>query len=56
LAKALAKQTAKLKANAAITTYPFEKWWYRHIEGIGDDIEIMFADPAILQFLKVTRA
>jgi GWxTD domain-containing protein len=28
------------------TTYPFEKWWYRHIEGIGDDIEIEFVDPS----------
>jgi len=28
------------------TTYPFEKWWYRHIEGIGDDIEIEFVDQS----------
>lgn len=28
------------------TTFPFEKWWYRHIEGIGDDIEIEFVDPS----------
>jgi GWxTD domain-containing protein len=28
------------------TTYPFEKWWYRHIDGIGDDIEIEFVDPS----------
>ncbi len=28
------------------TTYPFEKWWYRHIEGLGDDIEIEFVDPS----------
>ena len=26
------------------STYPFEKWWYRHIDGIGDDIEIEFVD------------
>ncbi len=26
------------------TTYPFEKWWYRHIDGVGDDIEIEFVD------------
>lgn len=25
-------------------TYPFEKWRYRHLEGIGDDIEIEFVD------------
>jgi GWxTD domain-containing protein len=27
-------------------TYPFEKWWYRHIEGKGDDIEIEFVDQS----------
>ena len=26
------------------TTYPFEKWRYRHIDGVGDDIEIEFVD------------
>jgi GWxTD domain-containing protein len=28
------------------TTYPFEKWWYRHIEGVGDDIELEFVDQS----------
>src|SRR5215471_12486997 len=28
------------------TTYPFEVWWYRNIEGIGSDIEIEFVDPS----------
>jgi GWxTD domain-containing protein len=28
------------------TTYPFEVWWYRYIEGIGSDIEIEFVDPS----------
>jgi GWxTD domain-containing protein len=27
------------------STYPFEVWWYRYIEGIGSDIEIEFVDP-----------
>jgi len=26
------------------STFPFEKWWYRHIDGVGDDIEIEFVD------------
>lgn len=26
------------------STYPFERWEYRHIEGIGDDIEMEFVD------------
>jgi GWxTD domain-containing protein len=29
------------------TTYPFEKWWYRHIDGVGDDIEIEFVDKSM---------
>lgn len=29
------------------TTFPFEKWWYRHIEGIGSDIEIEFVDKSM---------
>jgi len=26
-------------------TYPFEIWRYRHIEGIGDNVELEFVDP-----------
>jgi GWxTD domain-containing protein len=25
-------------------TFPFEKWWYRHIDGVGDNIQIEFVD------------
>jgi GWxTD domain-containing protein len=28
------------------STKPFEKWWYRHIDGVGDDIEIEFVDTS----------
>jgi len=28
------------------STYPFETWWYRYIEGIGSDVEIEFVDPS----------
>ena len=27
--------------------YPFEKWRYRYIEGIGNDINIEFVDPTM---------
>ena len=27
-------------------TYPFEIWRYRHIEGIGQDVELEFVDPS----------
>ena len=29
----------------AITAYPFEIWFYRHLEGIGNGLEIEFVDP-----------
>ncbi len=29
----------------SVTTYPFEKWFYRYIPGIGSGIEIEFIDP-----------
>lgn len=28
------------------STYPFEIWWYRYIEGVGSDVEIEFVDPS----------
>jgi GWxTD domain-containing protein len=27
------------------TTYPFEVWFYRHLDGVGDGLEIEFVDP-----------
>lgn len=32
------------KGGGTATRYPFEKWWYRHIEGVGDDIDLEFVD------------
>src|SRR6202140_3470053 len=29
------------------STYPFEKWRYRYIEGIGNDVNIEFVDPTM---------
>jgi GWxTD domain-containing protein len=29
------------------STYPFERWRYRHIDGIGEDVEIEFVDPTM---------
>ena len=34
------------EGGGSTTTYPFEVWWYRHIEGIGSDVEIEFVDPS----------
>ncbi len=38
------------------TTYPFETWWYRHIEGIGSDIEIEFVDPSGSGEYRIARS
>jgi GWxTD domain-containing protein len=35
------------EGGGSTSTYPFEKWWYRHIDGLGDDIEIEFVDRSM---------
>jgi len=34
------------EGGGSTSTYPFEVWWYRHLEGVGSDIEIEFVDPS----------
>ena len=29
------------------STFPFERWRYRHIDGVGDDVEIEFVDKSM---------
>jgi len=36
------------------STYPFEKWRYRYIEGIGSDIIIEFVDPTMTGEYRMT--
>ncbi|MBM3789570.1 MAG: GWxTD domain-containing protein, partial [Acidobacteria bacterium] len=36
-------------------THPFERWEYRHIEGIGDDIEIEFVDYSGGNLYKISH-
>ncbi|HEY0098584.1 MAG TPA: GWxTD domain-containing protein [Pyrinomonadaceae bacterium] len=38
------------------TTYPFEVWFYRHIEGIGSGIEIEFVDPTGTGEYRIARS
>jgi len=33
------------EGGGSTTTYPFEVWFYRHLDGIGDGLEIEFVDP-----------
>jgi GWxTD domain-containing protein len=37
------------------TTYPWELWRYRHLEGIGENIEIEFVDPTGSGEYHITR-
>ncbi len=33
------------EGGGSTSTYPFEVWFYRHLDGVGDGIEIEFVDP-----------
>jgi GWxTD domain-containing protein len=33
------------EGGGSTTTYPFEVWFYRHLDGVGDGVEIEFVDP-----------
>ena len=33
------------EGGGSTTSYPFEVWFYRHLDGVGDGIEIEFVDP-----------
>ncbi|MCU1239767.1 MAG: hypothetical protein JWO71_493 [Candidatus Acidoferrum typicum] len=37
------------------STYPWELWRYRHLEGIGENIEIEFVDPSGSGEYRITR-
>lgn len=37
------------------TTYPFEVWFYRHLDGVGDGLEIEFVDPSSTGEYRLAR-
>lgn len=37
------------------STYPFETWFYRHLDGVGDGIEIEFVDPTGTGEYRIAR-
>lgn len=37
------------------TTYPFEIWFYRHLDGVGDGVEIEFVDPTGTGEYRIAR-
>jgi GWxTD domain-containing protein len=44
------------EGGGSTSTFPFEKWWYRNIEGIGPDIEIEFVDPSFTGEYKIAMS
>ncbi|MCA1629858.1 MAG: GWxTD domain-containing protein [Acidobacteria bacterium] len=38
------------------STYPFEKWFYRYIEGVGSGVEIEFVDPTGSGEYRIARS
>jgi GWxTD domain-containing protein len=43
------------EGGGSTTTYPFEIWFYRHLEGIGSGIEIEFVDPTGTGEYRIAR-
>ena len=43
------------EGGGTITSYPFETWFYRHLDGVGDGIEIEFVDPTGTGEYKIAR-
>jgi GWxTD domain-containing protein len=43
------------QGGGSTTTYPWELWRYRHLEGIGENIEIEFVDPTGSGEYRITR-
>lgn len=33
------------EGGGSTSTYPFERWWYRYLPGVGSGVEIEFVDP-----------
>jgi len=38
-------QRMSYEGRGTITAYPFERWFYRHLPGVGSGVEIEFVDP-----------
>ncbi len=43
------------EGGGSTTTYPFEIWWYRHLDNVGDGIEIEFVDPTSTGEYRLAR-
>ncbi len=43
------------EGGGSTTTYPFEKWFYRYIAGVGSGVEIEFVDPTGSGEYRISR-
>ncbi len=43
------------EGGGSTTTYPFETWFYRHLDNVGDGIEIEFVDPTGTGEYRIAR-
>jgi GWxTD domain-containing protein len=43
------------EGGGSTTTYPFETWFYRHLEGVGEGVEIEFVDRSGTGEYKLAR-
>ena len=44
------------EGGGSTTTYPFETWFYRHLDNVGDGIEIEFVDPTGTGEYRIARS
>jgi GWxTD domain-containing protein len=49
-----AYQRTPQEGGGTISTYPFEQWLYRRIEGLGTDIVVEFVDPTMTGEYRMT--
>ena len=43
------------EGGGSTTTYPFEIWFYRHLDNVGDGLEIEFVDPTGTGEYRIAR-
>lgn len=43
------------EGGGSTTTYPFETWFYRHLDGVGEGVEIEFVDPTGTGEYRIAR-
>ncbi|MDT7602898.1 MAG: hypothetical protein QOF61_895 [Acidobacteriota bacterium] len=44
------------EGGGSTSTYPFERWFYRYIEGVGSGVEIEFVDPTGSGEYRIARS